>query len=681
MSGIFEFITQDHDYWLVVTAGLVCVAGSCLTTMTLRRLITAIGFRKRVQLVMSSLITGATIWATHFIAMLAYDPVVEHGYEPLLTGMSLGVAIIGALATNAAFAFLQGRQQYLIAGTLFALTVSVMHYVGMSALQISGALIWNPVVVVTSVLLGAVLGVASFHRIAYPITRFCWLAGSILMVLSIFAMHFTGMSAFEVRPNPDFVVPPQVLSESLLGLLIFSVVTVILFIGFSGISIETNLERESISKLKHNVMHDHLTGLPNRLHLKQKIDELRVTLLRDPNLGVVVVAIDLDHFKQVNELHGQEIGDRVLMVVASRLREVIGTDGFIARAAGNEFVALRADILSSADAAEFVDLIKNSITQVIKVESCIVGISASLGVVTSLGDWVDPDDLMRKANLALFRSKHEIGQSICEYDANMDQQLREKMILIDDLQFALSLNQFELFYQTQNDARSHTVIGCEVLLRWCHPLRGMVSPVEFIPLAEQTGLIQDIGRWVLRTACLEAATWTQPCSVAVNVAPQQLVQPDFVDHLADILKESRLPPERLELEITEASVIRDQTLALKVLNAIKEMGVRIAMDDFGTGYSSLATLQTFPFDKIKIDRRFVTDLHLSHHGAAIVRATLSLGKAFCIPVLAEGVETKEELSFLIAEGCNLVQGFYFSKPVNVEEIRAITMLPVNKIAS
>ena len=299
-------------------------------------------------------------------------------------------------------------------------------------------------------------------------------------------------------------------------------------------------------------------------------------------------------------------------------------------------------------------------------------VGASVGIATTFEDGLDVEQLIYKADVAMYRAKGLSDSKICRFNVEMDQQSRDRLQLVSDLRQALARDEFHLVYQVQNDLRTLEPVGFEVLLRWDHPERGRVSPAEFIPIAEETGLIRDIGLWVLRTACLEAAQWTQPLSIAVNVAPQQLVQPSFIEHVSDILFESGLQPERLELEVTEASIIDDQVNTLKVMHRLKAMGIRIAMDDFGTGYSSLATLQAFPFDKIKIDRNFVQDVHENEQSAAIVRSTLLLGAALKIPVLAEGVEVKEELSFLQDENCTSVQGFYFGKPMPLKDVHLIS---------
>ena len=681
MFLMIETLLQEHILRIVVLAAVVCAAGSVLTVMTLRRLIVARGQRKMIQLGLSGLITGTTIWATHFIAMLAYEPGVPHGYEPVFTALSFGVAIVGSLVANSAVAYMHGRAKFVVAGASFGLTVATMHYVGMSAFQVPGEILWQAGLVIISVLVGVGLGIASYHRIIFPVTRYCWLGAAILMVLSIVTLHFIGMSALEINPSDTLTVPPQIISEPVLVIMIVSVVAVVLFVGFSTIGIETKLENEAVVQLKHTVMHDPLTGLPNRLHLLDKLDALEAVLKTEPRLNIEIISIDLDSFKQINDIHGHAVGDMVLETVATRLKTQISDDVFVARVGGDEFAAVRVGFTNAKQVKSLAETLRDLITLPIHLINLTVAASASFGRANSTKDGGDLGELLRKSNLALSLCKQDVDQDICDYDPQMDQQVREKVRLTNDLRTALVQRQFELVYQLQNDAVTRDAVGCEVLLRWRHPVRGMISPVEFIPLAEETGLIQDIGLWVLRTACAEAATWVQPWSVAVNVAPQQLAHPSFVENLSDVLLESGLPAGRLELEITEASVIHDPAFALKVLKNIKKMGVRIAMDDFGTGYSSLATLQTFPFDKIKIDRSFVTDLHLDPHRAAIVRATLSLGAAFGIPVLAEGVETEDELAFLGQEGCQLVQGFYFGKPLGIDLIRNMTMQPQAKLAS
>lgn len=669
MYRVFACLTQEHDYGLLLLAVIVCVVGASLSVLLARRMINASGNRRLLQLTLTSIIGGATIWSTHFLAMLAYDPGFDHGYEPVFTGISLGVAIIGLLISNALLAFGTRRPNDLIAGAIFGLSVSAMHYLGMSAYLLPGEIIWELDRQLASVGLGAFLGAVAYHRIARPYTRHCWLGGTIFMVAAICAMHFTAMTAFSVQLDSAIQVPPEMISDEHLGMLIMAVASVIFIVGFASFSIESNIEHETRGQLKHAALHDPLTGLPNRMQLTQKMAETAKRLSEAETEKVAVLTIDLNLFKQVNDLHGHAVGDTVLTTIAARLSHTLDEDEFVARAGGDEFVALKRNFRRVDQVTAFAERLHALIVEPIDTATVSLSVGAAIGIATSIEEGRDLDSLLHKSDLAMYRAKSEPECHICLFTAEIDQQSHDRLVLINDLRSALENNQFELVYQLQNNLNSLEPTGFEVLLRWNHPTRGRIPPSDFIPIAEETGLIRDIGLWVLRTACQEAADWDEPYGVAVNVAPQQLVQPSFVEHVADILMESRLPAERLELEITEASIIDDQVHTLKVMHRLKDMGIRIAMDDFGTGYSSLATLQAFPFDKIKIDRSFVRDVHEDDQRAAIVRSTLLLGAALEIPVLAEGVELEDELAFLKSENCNAVQGFYFGQPLSRDEMR------------
>ncbi|MEJ6391891.1 EAL domain-containing protein [Gymnodinialimonas sp. 2305UL16-5] len=648
--------------------------GACLTVLITRRLMSANPLRKRLQLMLSGLIAGATIWSTHFIAMLAYDPVIPHGYEPLLTGISLGIAVIGCTLANGIFAYASRQAHRVAGGVVFGLVISVMHYVGMLAYQIPGRIEWATEPVIASILLGSVLGAAAYHRMVYPVTRYCWLGATVLMVLAICAMHFTGMSAMTMRLIPGFEVPEQVLPDATMALLVSAVTIVIFFVGFAAISLEANVEREALEQLQHSAAHDQLTGLPNRAKLNTHLEDCDELLDRDETARAAALTIDLDMFKPINDLHGHSVGDLVLQETAARLSREIGPNEFIARTGGDEFVAIKTGFRRVEEVMAFAERLRAALIEPVETANGALVVGASIGVASSLSDGTDMAQLVQKSDMAMYRAKTSVERKVCRYNAAMDEQSRDKTMLINDLRQAIPRRQFHLVYQLQNDLTSLEPTGCEVLLRWTHPDRGNISPAEFIPLAEETGLVREIGLWVLREACHEAAGWDRPFSIAVNVAPQQLAQPSFIESLSDILMSSGLAPERLELEVTEASIIDDQAHTLKIMHRIKAMGVRIAMDDFGTGYSSLATLQSFPFDKIKIDRSFVQDVHLNHQRAAIVRSTLLLGNALGIPVLAEGVEQNDELEFLQAEQCAAVQGFLFGKPMLLDEIREIAMV-------
>ena len=670
MYRVIECLTQDHAYGLVALAAFVCVVGSCLSVLLNRRLIRTSGRRRRVQLLLAGIMGGTTIWSTHFIAMIAYDPGLEHAYEPDKTLLSLALAVLGVLISNLILAQRQWHNAFIVSGVIFGTTVSAMHFVGMTAYLLPGTLSWDPQLIAISVLLSVALGIAAHHRMAHPITRYCWLGGTIFMVLAICVMHFTAMAAFEVLLDGTVRVPPQVISDATLATLIIAVASVILLIGFASFTIETDVQHQANSQVKHASQHDPMTGLPNRMLLDQKLDEFQQRLIQDPLEQVAILSIDLNSFKEVNDLYGHATGDEVLKTFAHRLMHLSQSNEFIARVGGTEFVALKHGFGRKAEVLAFAERLLGVIVDPVVTAQASIVVGAAIGTALSTTDGHDLRTLLQKSELAMQRAKAAPETAICAFDTGMDTQNRGRAMLAHDLRSAIANDEFELAYQFQNAISSREVVGFEALLRWTHPTRGPISPAEFIPIAEETGQIREIGLWVLRTACAEAATWDTPYSIAVNVAPQQLIQTSFIENVSDILMSTRLHPSRLELEITEASIIHDQTHTVEVMHRLKRMGIRIAMDDFGTGYSSLATLQAFPFDKIKIDKSFVQDLHNNKKRAAIVKATLLLAEAFDIPVLAEGVENEEELAFLNEIKCNTAQGFYFGKPMHLAALHA-----------
>ncbi|WP_342742205.1 putative bifunctional diguanylate cyclase/phosphodiesterase [Poseidonocella sedimentorum] len=645
--------------------------GSLLTVRLARRMVTSNGRRRQWQLFLAGMIGGTTIWSTHFVAMLAYNPGYPHGYEPVLTLLSLAVAFSGVLASLAILAYWRSAINLIAGGFLLGLSIAAMHYMGMLAYKLPGELVWDASILRASILFGGIFSALAFHRVKHPTTKYCWIGGGILMFLAINAVHFIGMTAFEIELSPLVEVPEQILPDTTLGIMVFGVTTILFFVGFVGMSIETNVEKEALARVDHIASHDQLTGLPNRVMLTRKADGFSKALAEDPTYRLAVVSIDLRKFKEINDLRGNRAGDAVLIQIARRLLLSCDSGEVVARTGGDEFVVVKPGLRRLDEVRAFCDRLLAQIAEPIMFHESPIAVSVAIGVASSLEDGTEFPGLLQKADLAMHRAKATPGFDCIFYNSEIDRQNRDRLVLLNDLRHAASRGELELYYQLQNDVCTGAGVGFEALLRWNHPDRGRISPSEFIPLAEESGLIRDLGLWVMKTACREAARWDRPLGIAVNVSPQQLAQPSFVEQLSDILIETALAPERLEIEITEASIIDDQDHALKIMHRIRKMGVRIAMDDFGTGFSSLAMLQAFPFDKIKIDQGFIRDVHLFSERAAIVRATLLLGNALKIPVLAEGVEVANELSFLRRERCQFVQGFFFGKPMPVEEARAL----------
>lgn len=422
--------------------------------------------------------------------------------------------------------------------------------------------------------------------------------------------------------------------------------------------------RRSEAAIAHMARHDGLTGLPNRA----LFDEWFASALAEADASdanLAVLAIDLDRFKEVNDGYGHATGDEVLKALARRLNDGLKDGEVVARLGGDEFGALKS-FTSMDSLRDFLVRIETALFARISINGTEINTAGSVGVAIYPEDGGDPSKLMSNADLAMYRAKAEFDRHICYYEREMDEHARQRREMAKDLWTALEMEAFYLVYQVQKSVKTGETTGYEVLLRWNRPGFGNVSPADFIPVAEECGAITAIGGWVLKMACLEAASWPAPHRIAINVSGLQVGQVELIETVRDALVISGLAPARLELEVTETAIIADKKRALHVLRQIKAMGVSIALDDFGTGYSSLDTLRSFPFDKIKLDRSFMSEVELDDQSKAIVRAILALGRSLRIPVLAEGVETSAQLEVLRVEGCNLAQGFLLGHPGQID---------------
>jgi diguanylate cyclase (GGDEF)-like protein len=377
-----------------------------------------------------------------------------------------------------------------------------------------------------------------------------------------------------------------------------------------------------------------------------------------------VLSLDLDRFKDVNDVFGHPVGDMMMRAAAERL--AAEADGaFVARIGGDEFMILMPDDACREEVLAIGERLVEAIGNELEVDDYLSHVGLSVGIALYPNDGVDAATLLANADSALYRAKREGRGRVCFFESEMDRELRDRRLLLHDLRQAVEQNQLLVYFQPQARIDGE-IIGFEALVRWNHPTRGVVSPDQFIPLAEENGLIIQIGEWVLREACREAASWPRPLQVAVNLSPVQFQAGDLERSIHQILLETGLAPTRLEAEITEGVLIGDFTRALNLLRRLKALGIRIAMDDFGTGYSSLSYLQSFPFDKIKIDRSFISNLGATPQSGEIVRAVLSLAHALHMPVVAEGVETEAQRAFLQGEACEEMQGFLIGRPEPIE---------------
>jgi diguanylate cyclase (GGDEF)-like protein/PAS domain S-box-containing protein len=912
MFRVINCLTTEHDWRLVVLAGLVCFLASCAAVSLLHRAIATQGRARTVWIATAGAATGCGIWATHFIAILAYDPGgIVVGYGLVLTILSLLVAI--AITSCGLVAAVAGQSAWSAAagGAIVGGGVACMHYLGMSALELPGRVTWAHGYVVASVLLGILLA-APAVAVACLRRRIGWSAlAALLLTLSIVSLHFTGMAAVIIVPDPTRTISHLVLSPGALALSIAGAAAALLgmcivaslidrrakallrdrnrlldaalnnmvqgvnmfdaegrltlfnarylqmyrlspdvvkpgcsirelvenrikngtffatdperyiaelsdavlrdrtpsmkilelddgrviavssqpmaaggwvvthediterhraltdlertrnfldtvlenvpativvkdardlryillnrageefygvprerILGKRAIDIFPQLLGEDIeacdrrvladgsrevqnsrpvdtpgngrrlvtstrlaildadrkpqylvnvvqdvtereraeARIAHLARYDGLTDLPNRAAFNESF---AATLARaaEDHATFALLCIDVDRFKEVNDVFGHAAGDALLRELGERLGRAV-EGAFLARIGGDEFAVIESGGAEPAGAAALAEQLMAAAVDEFEIDGNRLRIGLSVGIAIYPSDGTDATALIGNANAALYRAKTGGRGSIRFFEAEMDRRLRERRALVHDLQSAVEHGELLLHYQPQARLDGE-ITGFEALVRWKHPTRGLIPPNLFIPAAEESGLILAIGEWVLREACREAAAWPKPLKIGVNLSPVQFRHGDLPGLVHAILLETGLEPGRLELEITESVLIDDFARGVAILRRLKLLGVHIAMDDFGTGYSSLSNLQAFPFDRIKIDRSFIASLHSNHQSTTIVRAVIGLGRGLDLPVIAEGVETNEQLDFLTSEACAEMQGYLVGKP-------------------
>jgi len=443
--------------------------------------------------------------------------------------------------------------------------------------------------------------------------------------------------------------------------------------------------RQTESRMAHMAYHDGLTDLPNRAAFLQALAQM-IEACAGTDEEFAVLCVDLDGLKEINDVFGHATGDKMLIQVAERL-QASARGGVVAPLSGDEF-GLIIDGKQPAAGLTLAEQVAEALTNEFQIDGKAVRTGCTTGISVFPHNGSDAASLLANAGAALFRAKAKSRGSISVYEPEMDQQIRDRRVLHQELSVAIRNGELSLYYQPQAASGATVseseVIGFEALARWLHPVRGFVPPGDFIPLAEESSLIVEMGEWILREACREAASWAAPLQIAVNLSPAQFMHGDLVGLVHSILLETGLAPDRLELEITEGVLIEDFDRGLALLRRLKGLGVRISMDDFGSGYSSLSYLQAFPFDKIKIDRAFVMNLGRNPQSAAIVRAVIDLGHGLEMSIVAEGVETQEQLGFLSDEGCDAVQGYLIGKPAPIAQFAVLVgghsnvMEPVRK---
>ena len=766
MLSLASCVAFGHNLLLVALAVAICAVGSIITARLLQRTMDSGGRPRVAWIFIGSIAAGSTIWCTHFIAMLGYEPGIAVSYDPAITVVSLILAVLGCAA---AFGIASEKTRYAakLGGGVFGIAITSMHYCGMMAIAVNGTIEWNVWFIGLSILLSIVFGLLAFSEIDQSRTSRGIIIGAGLIALAIVALHFTGMVALSISPlvpRADAMLVNDMARDLIafavtgVGLLILAIGAMSYFLDaqareqfaaslhhltqsvVDGIAVvregrivEANAELERMTGLNRSALvgrsmmeflkfggvipeatlltarlvpvsaapvpvefavrtevsptdrkpltvysvrdisqrvaqerrimflaeFDSLTGLRNRVSFLDRCAAMLDWSTHDRLFAML--AIDLDRFKEVNDVHGHAAGDMVLRTAGARLKEILTRGQVGGRLGGDEFVVFT-EVSSTEEALALAEKAERAFSTEIEFQGALLQCRASVGVALYPRDGDQTDALLNNADLAMYRAKASSTDHVCLYEKTMDDAIRAQRRLVDEMRQGIASSEFELHYQVQVHLPDEKASGYEALVRWRHPTRGLVSPTEFIPIAEQTGLIVKLGEWILRTACEDACHWPDQLPVAVNVSAVQLEDPHFVSKVRNILRTTGLDPSRLELEVTESCFMGDKPAAHHALDQVKDLGVSISMDDFGTGYSSLALLNSFPFNKIKLDKSLIDQVHSNPKAKSIVKAVISLGDALAVPILAEGVEMVEQLDYLRAKGCTLVQGYYYGKP-------------------
>jgi len=672
-----------YNPWLVLLSIAVAIFVSH-TALTLSARVASSTHKPtaRLWLTGGAVSMGCGIWSMHFVGMLALSLPIALSYDIATTLASLAIAIgLSGFALSIASRPQISMRRLAIGAVVMGLGICGMHYSGMSAIEILPVITYEPGLLLASGLIAVAASFAAlwlFFRLRRGRSRQMKLArlgAAVVMGLAISGMHYTGMAASRfaagsyctsgAAPNNNWLA----ITIAVIALAVLTITTILLLYD-AHLETRTRKHNEQLRQanvqLQHVATHDALSGLPNRLLLADRMEQAIAQAERHQTTFAVFV-VDLDRFKSINDSLGHLAGDAVLKEVARRLALVLRKADTLARLGGDEFVLILNEISRPQDIESIAGKVLADIGTPVKLSDLELHTSASIGISIYPEDGSDAQTLLRHADAAMYHSKKSGRNAYQFFAPAMNAFARERLELENGLRRALSRQEFVLHYQPKVDVRTGRIDGAEALIRWRHPSRGMTMPLDFIPLAEETGLIIQIGEWVLREACRQAYAWQaaglRPLRMAVNLSAQQFKQKNLVDVVHTALRTARLEPHYLELELTESAVMDDPERSIEILRRLSELGVRISVDDFGTGYSSLSYLRRLPLDKLKIDSAFIREVATSRDDAAIVRAIVSLAHNLHLKVIAEGVETPDQLVFLRDLGCEQYQGYHYSAPV------------------
>jgi len=695
-----QFLPSSYDAYLVLASLLIASLASYVTLDLAKRVRASDASVARSWWVGGSLTMGTGIWAMHFVGMFAYSLPIALGYRIWPTVISW----VAAAAVSAVALGLASRNKLtirrLMAGALsMGAGICAMHYIGMAALDMAPPIVWDWRLVAASALIAVAASGAAlliFFWLRTLSSQRGWLyqiGAALVMGAAISGMHYTGMAAASFPDGSLCLSVNELAGDQLGGLIILATVSLLVLTLFTSTldaraqgrataltaSLQSaNQELQSANdELQRRAFLDPLTGLANRLLFEDRLQHALARCERNANARAVprrqeqlaVLCIDLDGFKPVNDSFGHAAGDEVLRSVAQRLRGSARESGTVARIGGDEFMLLMEDVRDEADCAAAAERLLAALEPAILYQQQPLHVSASIGI--AIYPQHGSDKLMQHADAAMYAAKRAGGKTYVVFEEHMDARAAEQMALQADLRQAMAKGQLTLHYQPKFDCERGQLRGAEALLRWHHPLHGMVPPQVFIAVAERFGLITTLGNWVIDEACRQMQAWDRQglrLRVAINLSVHQLRQHDLVERIEAALKRNQIEPERLLCEITESVAMEDTRTTFETFRHLQSIGVFLSIDDFGTGYSSLSYLRQIPARQLKIDRSFINDLVTSADARAVVDAVIQLAHGLSLNVVAEGVETEEQRDILIALGCDELQGYLLARPMAAERV-------------
>ncbi|HEY9279431.1 MAG TPA: EAL domain-containing protein [Eoetvoesiella sp.] len=669
-------LDSSYNSLLVVCSFLVAILASYTALDMASRIATSKGLAARSWWAGGSFAMGLGIWSMHFIGMLAFRLPIELGYDPWITLLSLLIAVASsAFALWVASRKVLSPQRLACGALVMGAGVAGMHYSGMAAMRMVPGIEYDPALFALSIVIAIVVsGVALWmaFQLSRHVSHIRWLrmGAAVIMGCAIVGMHYSGMAAAQFPLGSVCGAAHFGINTDWLSLLVILVAVAVLSLALliseaRTISLTASLD-EANQKLQHQALHDTLTRLPNRALLEDRIEQTIQAAARSRS-RFSLFFLDLDGFKAINDAYGHSTGDLLLIKVGERLMANVRASDTIARVGGDEFVLVSPGVGTPSDVVTLAAKIVGLVSQPFWVQGLELRVSTSIGIAIYPDDGNNQHALMINADAAMYHSKDLGRNRYSFFDPSMNVNAQDQLQLMHDLRLAIDRSELLLHYQPKFNDPDGPVTGVEALIRWQHPTRGMLSPDKFIPLAEKTGLIIPMGKWVLDEACRQLRQWRDTAgadwTIAVNLSPLQFSHIELVSTVRDTLDRHLLFPGSLILEITESTAMRDVNASMVILQQLHEMGVKISIDDFGTGYSSLLYLKRLPASELKIDRGFINELMHDTEDAAIVSAIVLLGQALKLNIVAEGVETLEQQEFLTGLGCNALQGYLLGRPL------------------